>query len=428
MENRKLFIGNLNFAATEEELKTLFSDYGTVVHIKMQRKKGCAFIEMSSEAEAALAIEKLNGAMFMDREVRVSLEMKAKEARALSIKKYNERAEGFSRRKKSEKQHLVSPDDTENDSMETGPGEPSSQLEDIPADEENIINAKAPRPAKKRPAAQRTVSWHPQRKGWRHDGQTRRERPSRDGRKSGHGRSPQPETNYNTRERWPDPDDRTARNYPRGKSGSQHPQRKEWSHDRPFRQDRAPRDGQRSGRGSSPQPETNYNTRERWPDSGERPARNYSRGESGYPHPQRKERSHDGPLRQDRAPRDGQRSGHGKPETNYNTRERWPDPDERPARIFSRGRSGAPHPQQKEWSHDKPSYSGRPSGPSRQPGAGTRNGLKPRPAGTSSNRAPVSSRPKPGPGGKKNPQKFARPKVRGGAENKGRGSRPKKDL
>jgi len=366
MENRKLFIGNLNFAVTEEEIKTLFSGYGTVVHIKMHRKKGCAFIEMSAESEAVLAIEKLNGAMFMDREVRVSPEMKPKEARALSIKKYNERAEGFSRRKKSEKQRLVLPDDTENDSMETGPGEPSTQLEKIPADEENIINAKAPRPAKKRPAAQRTVSWHPQRKGWRHDGQTRRERPSRDGRKSGHGRSPQPETNYNTRERWPD--------------------------------------------------------------SGERPARNYSRGKSGYPHPQRKEWSHDGPLRQDRAPRDGQRSGHGKPETNYNTRERWPDPDERPARIFSRGRSGAPHPQQKEWSHDKPSYSGRPSGPSRQPGAGTRNGRKPRPAGTSSNRAPVSSRPKPGPGGKKNPQKFARPKVRGGAENKGRGSRPKKDL
>ena len=103
MENKNVFIGNLDFAVTEEDIKTLFSDYGTVVHIKMHKKKGYAFIEMSDEAEAALAIEKLNGSTFKDREVRVSLELKPKKARALSIKKYNERSEGFSRRKKSGK-------------------------------------------------------------------------------------------------------------------------------------------------------------------------------------------------------------------------------------------------------------------------------------------------------------------------------------
>ena len=368
MENRKVFIGNLDFAVTEQELKTLLSDYGTVVHIKMQKKKGCAFIEMSSEAEAALAIEKLNGAMFMDREVRASLEMKVKEARALSIKKYNERAEGFSRRKKSEKQHMVSPDETEHDAMETGPGEPSTHLEKIPAEEETIINVKAPRPAKKRPAAQQAVSPHPQRKEWRHDGPPRQERPSRDGRKSGHGRSPRPETNYNTRERWSDSDERPARNFSREKYGSPHPQRKEWSHDRPLRHDRAPRDGQRSGHGRSTQPETNYNTRERWPDS-----------------------------------------------------------DARPARNFSRGKSGSPHPRKKEWSPDKPSYSGRPSGPSRQPGAGNRNDSKTRPAGASSNRFSASPGPKPGSRGKNTSPKFPGPKARGGAEKKERGSRPKKD-
>lgn len=306
MENRKVFIGNLDFAVTEEELKTLLSDYGTVVHIKMQKKKGCAFIEMSSEAEAALAIEKLNGAMFMDREVRASLEMKVKEARALSIKKYNERAEGFSRRKKSENKHQASPNDTEHDAMETGPGEPSTHLEEIPAEEETIINVKAPRPAKKRPAAQQAVSPHPQRKEWRHDGPPRQERPSRDGRKSGHGRSP-------------------------------------------------------------------------------------------------------------------------RPETNYNTRERWSDSDERPARNFSRGKSGSPHPRKKEWSPDKPSYSGRPSGPSRQPGAGNRNDSKTRPAGASSNRFSASPGPKPGSRGKNTSPKFPGPKARGGAEKKERGSRPKKD-
>jgi RNA recognition motif-containing protein len=202
MENKNVFIGNLDFAVTEEEVKTLLSDYGTVVHIKMRKKKGCAFIEMSNAEEAALAIEKLNGTAFKDREVRISLEIKKSKAKALSIKKYNERTKSFSRQKKSE----------------------------------NADNGSA----------------------------------------------------------------------------------------------------------------------------AQKPA-------------------------------------------------------------------GSPHPQRKKWSHDKPAHSSRPSGPSRHPGARTRDLFKPRPAGGSPNRLSTSSRPKSGSGGKNSSANPARPKARGGAGNRDRNSRPKRD-
>jgi RNA recognition motif-containing protein len=264
MENKNVFIGNLDFAVTEEEIKTLLSDYGTVVHIKMRKKKGCAFIEMSNAEEAALAIEKLNGATFKDREVRISLEIKKSKAKALSIKKYNERTESFSRQKKSE-----------------------------------------------------------------------------------------------------NPDNRSAAQKP---AGSPHPQRKEWSHDKPAHSSRPSRDGRKSGYGRSPKPETNYNSRKKYSGSDERPSGNYSRG-----------------------------------------------------------RSDSPHPQRKEWSHDKPAHSSRPSGPSRPPGVRTRDVFKPRPAGGSPNRFSTSSRPKSGSIGKNSSANSARPKARGGEGNRDRNSRLKRD-
>jgi RNA recognition motif-containing protein len=39
MEKQKLFVGNLNFETTEDEVKQLFSEYGTVKEIRMRQKK-----------------------------------------------------------------------------------------------------------------------------------------------------------------------------------------------------------------------------------------------------------------------------------------------------------------------------------------------------------------------------------------------------
>lgn len=66
METR-LYIGNMSKETTEEELRTLFSEAGTVesVDIVIDRKngksRGFAFVTMSSEAEAEKAVNLFNG-------------------------------------------------------------------------------------------------------------------------------------------------------------------------------------------------------------------------------------------------------------------------------------------------------------------------------------------------------------------------------
>ncbi len=61
-----IFVGNLSKVVTEEDLKTLFSEYGNVRSVKIIRdlfsseSKGFAFIEMPAMAEAKKAIEGLN--------------------------------------------------------------------------------------------------------------------------------------------------------------------------------------------------------------------------------------------------------------------------------------------------------------------------------------------------------------------------------
>lgn len=63
----KLFVGNLSFSMTEDELRDLFSQAGTVqtatiIKDKMSgRSKGFAFVEMSSDEEAQSAVEMFNG-------------------------------------------------------------------------------------------------------------------------------------------------------------------------------------------------------------------------------------------------------------------------------------------------------------------------------------------------------------------------------
>jgi RNA recognition motif-containing protein len=84
MEKQKLFVGNLNFETTEDEIKQLFSEYGTVKEIRMRQKKGIAFVEMSTAAEAQAAIQKLDQSDFKDRTLRISPELSKKRAKAIT--------------------------------------------------------------------------------------------------------------------------------------------------------------------------------------------------------------------------------------------------------------------------------------------------------------------------------------------------------
>ena len=75
---KKLFIGNLSFSVSSESLQSLFSQAGTVESAKVitdrdsGRSKGFAFVEMSSDDEAAACISEFNGRELEGRAINVS--------------------------------------------------------------------------------------------------------------------------------------------------------------------------------------------------------------------------------------------------------------------------------------------------------------------------------------------------------------------
>jgi cold-inducible RNA-binding protein len=75
---RKLYVGNLPYSATDQVLEETFKACGKVDSAKVimdrdsGRSKGFGFVEMSSDAEAASAIEKLNGQTVDGRQIMVS--------------------------------------------------------------------------------------------------------------------------------------------------------------------------------------------------------------------------------------------------------------------------------------------------------------------------------------------------------------------
>ena len=75
---KKLYVGNLPFSATDQILADTFAQCGTVESAKIitdrdtGRSKGFGFVEMSSEAEAADAISKFNGADYDGRAMTVN--------------------------------------------------------------------------------------------------------------------------------------------------------------------------------------------------------------------------------------------------------------------------------------------------------------------------------------------------------------------
>ena len=64
---KNLFVGNMNFQTTEDELRALFAPFGQItrIHIAMDREtgraRGFAFVEMPNDEEAAKAMAGLNG-------------------------------------------------------------------------------------------------------------------------------------------------------------------------------------------------------------------------------------------------------------------------------------------------------------------------------------------------------------------------------
>lgn len=73
-----IYIGNLSYEATQDDLNEVFSEYGTVKRVQVPtdretgRMRGFAFVEMETEAEEEAAIEALDGAEWMGRDLKVN--------------------------------------------------------------------------------------------------------------------------------------------------------------------------------------------------------------------------------------------------------------------------------------------------------------------------------------------------------------------
>ncbi len=73
-----IYVGNLSYDVTEADLTTTFTEYGSVKRVQVPtdrdtgRVRGFAFVEMESETEENAAIEALNGAEWMGRNLKVN--------------------------------------------------------------------------------------------------------------------------------------------------------------------------------------------------------------------------------------------------------------------------------------------------------------------------------------------------------------------
>lgn len=73
-----IYVGNLSYDVTADDLTTAFAEYGTVKRVQLPtdretgRVRGFAFVEMDTEAEEAAAIDALDGAEWMGRDLKVN--------------------------------------------------------------------------------------------------------------------------------------------------------------------------------------------------------------------------------------------------------------------------------------------------------------------------------------------------------------------
>ena len=73
----RMYVGNLSYETSEDDLRKAFEQYGTVESVNLvtdkytSKSKGFAFVQMDSKEEAQAAISALNGAQLGDRTIKV---------------------------------------------------------------------------------------------------------------------------------------------------------------------------------------------------------------------------------------------------------------------------------------------------------------------------------------------------------------------
>lgn len=90
-----IYVGNISFKATDEDLTNLFSQFGEVSSAKIimdkfrNRSKGYGFVEMPNDDEGNRAIEQLNGSDFLERNILVSVSQPRPEGEERPRKKFS---------------------------------------------------------------------------------------------------------------------------------------------------------------------------------------------------------------------------------------------------------------------------------------------------------------------------------------------------
>lgn len=96
-----IYVGNVDFKATEDQLSDLFAEYGEVTSVKIitdkvtGRSKGYAFVEMANDADGKAAVKALNGYVLNNREMSVSEARPREENRSFRNREDNR---GYNRR------------------------------------------------------------------------------------------------------------------------------------------------------------------------------------------------------------------------------------------------------------------------------------------------------------------------------------------
>ncbi len=77
--NKKLYVGGLAYSVTDQQLRSLFAEHGTVESAQVitdkytSQSRGFGFVEMSTQAEAEKAIQALNGTSLEGRNLTVNM-------------------------------------------------------------------------------------------------------------------------------------------------------------------------------------------------------------------------------------------------------------------------------------------------------------------------------------------------------------------
>ncbi len=73
-----IYVGNLSYQVTQEDLSEVFAEYGTVKRVQLPtdretgRMRGFGFVELDNDAEEQAAIDALDGAEWMGRDMKVN--------------------------------------------------------------------------------------------------------------------------------------------------------------------------------------------------------------------------------------------------------------------------------------------------------------------------------------------------------------------